>query len=210
MRHGSWLIRLAPRVAILVTAAAELVYGSLVYGAFCLIALVLTLIPALRARNVDAGIPIELELGVLWLMIADMTLGNSFGMYELNWFDKVLHLSSSALIGMVGFLAIYVLHLTHRTRFHPWLDGVAILLVTLGLGAVWEIGEYGVDQLLGRATQGAPNMNAIDDTMVDLMLDGAGGLIGAIVGPWYIRRSRESRRRVAAFGRMIEHGGDSR
>jgi len=209
MPCGSWLLRLAPRVAILVTAAAELVYGSLVYGGFCVIALVLTLIPAMRARTLDAGIPLELELGALWLMIADMTLGNWFGLYELSWYDKALHLSSSALIGMVGFLAIYVLHLTHRTRFHPWLDGVAILLVTLGLGALWEIGEYGVDQLLGRATQGAPNMNAIDDTMIDLMLDGVGGVIGAIVGPWYIKRSTESRERVAALGRLIEQGGDT-
>src|SRR5665647_2345053 len=197
MARGAWLIRIAPRVAILLTAIAELLNGSAVFGAFCLLTLGLTLVPAVMARSLDAGIPLELELAALWLMIADMTLGNWLGLYQLPWYDKALHLSSSALIGMVGFLAIYVLHLTHRTRFHPWLDGVAILLVTLGLGALWEISEYGVDQILGSATQGAPNMNALDDTMFDLMLDGIGGVIGAIIGPWYIKRSTESRARVA-------------
>ena len=128
------------------------------------------------------------------------------------WFgaDKALHFSSSSLVGVVGFLAIYVLHLTHGTRFHPWLDGVAILLVTLGIGAAWEIGEYGVDRLLGGKTQGAPNMNALDDTMVDLLLDGIGGVIGAVLGPWYIRRSASSRKRVAAFGRLVERRGIAR
>ena len=62
--------------------------------------------------------------------------------------------------------------LAERLR-HPWLDGVAVLLVTLGLGAVWEIAEYGVDQVFGRATQGAPNMNALDDTMLDLLMASA-------------------------------------
>lgn len=210
MPGGSWTLRFAPRVAILVTGSAELANGSLLFGAFCLVVLGLTLVPAVRARSLDAGIPLELELVALWFMIADMTLGNWLGLYELVWYDKVLHFSSSALVGMVGFLAIYVVHLTHRTRFHPWLDGLAIFLVTLGIGATWEIGEYGVDRLLGGATQGAPNMGALDDTMFDLMLDGIGGVIGAIVGPWYIRRSKKSRKRVAAFGRLIEQRGTAR
>ena len=209
MTARSWVIRLAPRVAILVTAVAELIQGSLLYGAFCVLALVITLIPAVRARSLDAGIPLHLELAVLWLMVSDMTVGNWLGLYQVSWYDKALHVSSSALVGMVAFLAIYVLHLTHGTRFHRWLDGVAILLVTLGLGAVWEVAEYGVDRLFGGATQGAPGMTALDDTMVDLLLDGVGGVIGAIVGPWYIRRSKESRDRVAAFGRLVEQRGDA-
>ena len=69
-----------------------------------------------------------------WLIIADVVLGNWLGLYQLTWYDKALHFSSSSLVGVVGFLAIYVLHLTHGTRFHPWLDGLAILLVTLGIG----------------------------------------------------------------------------
>ncbi len=204
MSRGRWVIRLVPRLAILATALIEIINGSYLYGAFCLLALGLTLIPAAYTRRLDAGIPLELELAALWLMIADMTLGNSLGLYELSWYDKALHFSSSALIGMVAFLAIYVLHLTHKTRFHPWIDGVAILLVTLGLGAVWELAEFGVDHLLGLATQGSPTMTALDDTMFDLLLDGLGGVVGAIVGPRYISRSRASRVQIEAFGRMIE------
>src|ERR1043165_3379346 len=104
------VVRLVPRLAILATAIAELVRGDVLYGAFCIVALVLTFVPAIRARRIDAGIPIELELVLLWFMVTDMTLGNALGLYQLTWYDKALHLSSSILIAMLGFLAIYMLH----------------------------------------------------------------------------------------------------
>jgi hypothetical protein len=198
------IARALPRAAILATAVAEIARGDVLYGAFCIVALALTLVPAIHARRINAGIPLELELVLLWFMVGDMTLGNWLGLYQLSWYDKALHLSSSVLVALVGFLAIYVLHLTHHTHFHPWLDAVAILLVTLGMGAVWELAEYGVDQLFARRTQGAPNLSAIDDTMFDLMMDGLGGIVGAVLGPIYIRHSRRSRAIVDAFARFIE------
>ncbi|HEX5059651.1 MAG TPA: hypothetical protein VFV99_09845 [Kofleriaceae bacterium] len=198
-----WVLRAMPRAAILATAVAEVITGDLLYGGFCFVALLLTLVPAIHARRIAAGVPLELELALLWLMIADMTLGNSLGLYQLHWYDKALHLSSSVLVALMGFLAIYVLHMTHQTRFHAWVDSLAILLVTLGIGALWEIAEYGVDQLFARRTQGAPNLSALDDTMFDLMLDGLGGVIGAIVGPRYISRSRRGRALVTAFAGAV-------
>lgn len=189
-----------PRAAILMTAIGELLSGDYLYGSFCLVALAITLVPAIHARRLDAGIPLSLELVLLWFMVGDMTLGNWLGMYTLTWYDKALHLSSSVLVGFIGFLAIYVLHMTGDRKFRPWLDAVAILLVTLGIGALWEIAEYAVDRLFARRTQGAPGMSPLDDTMIDLMLDGLGGVIAAVFGPRYIRSSR---RRVAEIDRLI-------
>jgi hypothetical protein len=204
-----WLARVLPRGAILITAIGELVTGDILYSVFCLIALALTLVPAIRARSMNAGIPLELELILLWLMVADMTLGNWLGLYHLVWYDKALHLSSSVLVALLGFLAIYLLHLTHHTRFHPVLDAIAILLVTLGIGALWEISEYGVDKLFGRASQGSPGLPPLDDTMFDLVLDGVGGVVGAIVGPLYIRHSRRSRAIVRSFRELLDARGGS-
>jgi hypothetical protein len=39
--------------------------------------------------------------------------------------------------------------------------------------------------------------------MWDLILDGAGGLIGGLLGPLYMTRSRESRRRVERFAQLL-------
>ncbi len=210
MERHPWVLRTVPRAAILATSIAEVARGDLLYGAFCLAALALTLVPAIHARRLDAGIPIELELVLLWILLADMMFGNGLGLYRVSWYDKALHLSSSTLIALIGFLAVYVLHVTHTTQFRFWHDGLAILLVTLGVGALWEIAEYGADQLFDRRTQGAPNLSAIDDTMFDLMMDGIGGVLGAIVGPLYIRYSRRSRAVVAAFTTIMDARTPSR
>jgi hypothetical protein len=203
-----WLIRGIPRLAILATAVGQIAAGDPYYGVFCLVALAITLIPALLARRIDAGVPVGLELALLSLMLADMTLGNWLGLYvRVPWYDKALHLSSSVLIGVIGFLVVYVFHLTGRLRFHPWLDRFAILLVTLGVGATWEIGEYGVDRLFGRATQGALHVAALDDTMMDLILDAIGGVVGAFVGAWYMGSSGSSRERVEAFAHHLARRG---
>jgi len=192
------------RVVILLTAVGSMVRGSVLYGLFCLLALGLTLVPALVARSPQARAPFELELVLLVLMVGDMTLGNLLGLYvKLPWYDKVLHLGSSTLIGLIGFLSIYVLRATGRTNLRPWIDGVLILFMTLGVGALWEISEYAVDHLFGRTTQGSPMMGPLDDTMIDLILDGVGGVVAAVLGPLYMRYSARSRQRARELVAMI-------
>ena len=192
------------RAMILLTAVGVMVRGDVLYGVFCLFALGLTLVPAILARSTRARAPFELELVLLLLMVSDMTLGNLLGLYvRLPWYDKALHLGSSTLIGLIGFLVVYVLHATGPTRFQPWLDGVAILLVTLGIGVLWEIAEYAVDRVLGRATQSAPGMAPLDDTMIDLVMDGLGGVVAAVLGPLYLRVSARSRRRAEELAALV-------
>ena len=112
-----WWISLL-RAAILLTAIAVMLRGDVLYGLFCLVALGLALVPAALARSHHARAPVELELALLLLMVTDMTLGNLLGLYlRLPWFDKVLHLGTSILIGLIAFLAVYVLHVTGRIRF---------------------------------------------------------------------------------------------
>lgn len=201
-----WEIRLAwaLRAAVLLTAIGHMLLGDVAYGAFCVAALAITMAPALLAWSSQVNLPLEIEFILLWLLVTDMTLGNLLGLYvTIPWFDKVLHLGNSVLLGLVAFLAVYVLHFTGRIRQHAVIDGLAILLVTLGLGALWEIGEYTTDVLLHRATQGSPALSPLDDTMVDLMLDGAGGILAAVLGPLYMRRSKRSRRRIETFAEAV-------
>lgn len=197
---------LALRAVILLTAGAVIVQGDVLYGLFCILALGLTLVPAAIARSATGRSPLGLEIVLLLMMVGDMTLGNLLGLYvRLPWYDKVLHLGGSILIGWIGFLAVYVLHVSGRTLFRPWLAGLAILLVTLGVGALWEIAEYVVDLLTGRSTQGSPGMTAVDDTMVDLILDGLGGIVAALLGPLYIAHSTRSRARVREVADLVAH-----
>lgn len=73
----------------------------------------------------------------------------------------------------------------------------------LGIGALWEIAEYLTDLVFREGAQGSPGMAPLDDTMWDLILDGSGGLLGALLGSPYRRWSRRSACRIQAFAEVV-------
>lgn len=162
-------------------------------------------LPSLLARSSRVNIPVEIELVALWWVITDMTLGRLVDLYETSlWYDKALHFSNSILLGFLGFLIVYALRFTGKMKAPLWVTGLFILLLTMGIGAFWEIVEYLADLAFHQGAQGSPWQNALDDTMWDLMLDGLGGLLGALLGPVYIRFSKRSCCRVEAFAQLME------
>ncbi len=195
----AWILR----AAIGMTAVIHAMRGNYLFLSLCVAALVVVVIPAVILRTNKVNIPVELELVLLWWLVSDMTLGRLAFLYDSSiWFDKALHLGNSFLLAMLAFLASYVLHLTGRLRAPAVILGILIVLVTLGLGAIWELAEYFSDLQFGLGAQGSPLLEPLDDTMWDLMLDGFGGVLGGILGPIYIRYSRRSRARLRSFATL--------
>ena len=202
MSAARWEIRLAwlLRALILLTAVVHAARGALLYALLCLAAIALVVIPAWIARSSAANLPVEIELVLLWWLVSDMTLGRLAALYDTSaWFDKAVHLGNSVLVGMLGFLAVYVLHFTGVFPARKIVTGVIIVVLTLGIGAFWEILEYIADVFFAKGAQGSPSLAPLDDTMWDLILDGVGGVIGGVLGPIYMRHSRRSRGRMRAF-----------
>lgn len=197
-----WEIRLAwlLRAVLGVTVVLLVFQGTWLYAAACVVSILVVALPAAVARTSKANLPVELELILLWFLISDNTLGRLIALYDTtSWFDKALHFGNSLGIGFAGFLVVYVLLFTQRLRLSPLSNAFLILLMTLGIGALWEILEYLLDLMLSHGAQGSPGMTPLDDTMWDLILDGAGGAVGAVLGPLYIERSSRSRCRFSAF-----------
>lgn len=197
--RGAITVAWVLRSVVLLTAIFHALGGEVLYLLICLVAIALLLTPAILARTSRANMPIELEILVLWWLVGDMTLGRAARLYEFSlWYDKVLHFGNSILVGLLAFLLVYILHMVCCLSGPAWIKGAMILLLTLGVGAGWEIVEYLADLAFARGAQGSPLMNPLDDTMWDLMLDGAGGVVGALLGPLYMRTKRSSTR-IQAF-----------
>ena len=49
---------------------------------------------------------------------------------------------------------------------------------------MWEIIEYFIDMTLGTNMQ----VNSLDDTMIDLMVNSLGGLIASLIGYLYVKK----------------------
>jgi len=203
---GKWESRLAWlfRLSILGTAIVHLLEGAILYAILCAVVILALMAPPLLAGTKRANFPIEIELAALWGAVSDMTLGRLAGLYDgTAWFDKALHFGNSFLIGVLAFLIICALHCSGRLRTSYLANVLIIALLALGIGALWEIVEYAADLYFNRGAQGSPVMAALDDTMWDLILDGAGGAIGGIVGSAYLRFSRRTSRQMKAFARMV-------
>ena len=200
-----WILR----AVVVATALVLFATGDIPYAVFGVAATALAFVPAMLARSHRARIPTAIELSLLWLILTDLTIGRLGGVYELlPWYDKALHFSDAFLVAMIAFVVVYLLHFIGHSRRHPWVDAVVILLLTLGLGAAWEVGEYLVDRFLSRVTQGSPQMAPLDDTMWDLFCDGIGGLVAAIAGTIYMRHSKRSRLCVLAFAELMKTKGE--
>ncbi|HEX5061208.1 MAG TPA: hypothetical protein VFV99_17700 [Kofleriaceae bacterium] len=194
------------RIALLATCIALFAEQEWATAVTCFVAIALVVTPTIISRTGHFIWPIEVELALLVLVTAHMSLGYLFGLYlRVDVFDKVLHLVDSLLIGFVAFLAVYLAHFIRGDRSHHWLDAIFIFLITLGLGALWEICEFASDQLFGTYAQGSPTMPPLLDTMWDLILDGTGGVLAAVLGPIYMKHSRRSRVRVRTFAERVEH-----
>lgn len=197
-----WEIRIAwtLRVVLVCTVVLFVYQRAWLFAIVCITSIIVVALPACLARTNRANLPVEIELMLLWFLVGDNTLGRLVALYDTTaWFDKVLHFGNSLGIGFMGFLVVYVLQYIGRLRPSPVFNAVLILFVSLGIGALWEIVEYVSDLWLHQGAQGSPVMTPLDDTMWDLILDGAGGLVGAVLGPIYIERSNRSRCRFSAF-----------
>jgi hypothetical protein len=192
----AWTLRLV----IFITGLYHLWTGEWLYVLYCAAGIGITVSVSLHSHSFRAILPIELELVLLWWLIGDMTLGRVYGLYGTSgWFDKGLHLINPLMLSWLAFLALYALHATGRLLVSTGLLVGATIMLTLGIGALWEIGEYLSDLAFGLGAQGSPVMDPLDDTMVDLMFDAAGGAIGGIAGSLYARFSNRSRCRIQAI-----------
>ena len=199
----AWLFRLL----IVATGAVHVLQGKYTYALLCVAVIALLVAPPLLARTSRANMPVEVELASLWAAVSHTTLGRMAGLYVgTAWFDKVLHFGNSMLIGLLAFLIVYALQFTGRLRTSAVVNGLVILLLSLGIGAVWEIAEYVADLAFQEGAQGSPTMGGLDDTMWDLILDGSGGLLGGILGSFYLHWSKRSARRIKAFANLVPAG----
>jgi hypothetical protein len=205
---------------IVATAIAQFARGSWLFGLGALATIALVSLPAYLNRENKHPFPVEIEILLSVILVAHLTLGLALDLYnEFDHFDKVLHAGTSVIIGLMAFLIAYALYFTGRLDATLTIIIPVILLLALGIGAFWEILEYGSDQLLYERVgsiqkqQGSPTLEPLDDTMIDLIANFAGGAFGAIVGGLYIRYSRRSQSRrfvevMKALGEASDEDGE--
>ncbi len=148
------------------------------------LALILTYAPNMAARHYKIELPVELEFIIVVFIYLSLFLGEVSLFYErFWWWDVLLHGTASLVLGMVGFMIMYVLYKGKKIRASIFLVSLMGFCFAVAMGALWEIFEFAVDNFLGMNMQ----KSGLVDTMWDLIVDALGALIVSVAGFFYLK-----------------------
>jgi len=155
------------------------------------------LAPLLAGHRFQIHVPSEFQILAIVFVFASLFLGEVRGYYHrLWWWDIALHTSSGLLLGIFGFLLVYVLNENRRAPLHMQPRFVALFACcfAIAVGAVWEIFEFSMDRLVGTQMQKpmAGDPSGLTDTMWDLVVDSLGAIVISLLGWWYMVRDERS------------------
>lgn len=114
-------------------------------------------------------------------IILALVIGCLWGVYDMtSVYDKVVHFASGILLAMLGY---NLLTESKGNKLSPVWAFILALSFAMLLGGLWEICEFCFDTFLGENTQhwmGFEGRDVLMDTMIDIICDFAGGIIGGI------------------------------
>lgn len=185
-------------VSIMAVELAVVAMEGQRFTAFLVLAIMaIVLAPVVLARRVPVVIPAEFQLLAVIFVFAALFLGEIRDYYaRIWWWDIGLHASSGLLLGILGFLLVYVLNENERIDLHlrPRFVAAFAFLFAVSIGAAWEVFEFGMDQIFGTNMQKPmfDDPSGLTDTMVDLIVDMAGAFIISVFGWAYMKQQKQS------------------
>ena len=176
------------RVSVAVVIVVFLFNREWTLGLTTGLVLVLMLIPALLRGYYKLFLPFELDMGIVSFIFGTIFLGYIADFYNrVPLWDKFLHFQSGLLLGLTGYVLIYILneHKKIKLNLSPGFISFFAVVFSMAIGVVWEIMEFVTDILMQDSYwQGVTAV----DTMGDLIADTVGALIFSIIGYLWMRR----------------------
>ena len=193
-------ISLLLKIILAVGAVLEAIQGNWLNAVATTGVIIVAFLPMLVGYRFHVRIPAEFELLAVIFVYASLYLGELQGYYlKYWWWDILLHTGSGLILGIFGFLLVYVMNEHEDLEMHmkPSFVSLFAFMFALGMGSIWEMFEFVLDQFLGMDTQGGSQV----DTMSDLIVDGIGAFIISILGYSYLRTTKTD----SFLERWIQH-----
>ena len=105
----------------------------------------LTFLPKIIRHKLQVRLPIEFDFIAIVFIFMAIFLGEVHGYYtRFWWWDLLLHSSSGFLLGIAGFVLVYVLNEEKKMvqRMKPGFIALFGFTFAVMLGALWEIFEF--------------------------------------------------------------------
>jgi len=155
------------------------------------------LLPIFLKSRLPMQVPHEVQILAIGFVFATLFLGEIRDYYvRFWWWDLLLHGTAGFLMGILGFMIVYVLNENERVDMHmrPSFLALFAFCFSQAIGAIWEIFEFAMDNFFG-LTMPKPMLgvaSGLTDTMWDLIVNAIGAAIVSLAGWRYLRRVRTS------------------
>jgi hypothetical protein len=159
-------------------------WSSAFYVAFIFM---LMLTPSILKNRYKIFLPFELEVAIVAFIFLSVFLGDFNSFYErFPLWDGALHFQSGLLLGVLGFVMIYILNQNQKARLNLNPGFISFFAVNFSVffGVIWEIFEFIMDSGFGFTMQ----ESGLADTMGDLIVNLIGALIVAVMGYFWMKR----------------------
>ncbi len=167
-------------------------------SAFLILAIaLLILFVTVFSDRLAVQLPEEFQVIALTFVFAALFLGEVRSYFDrIWWWDIALHSTSGLLLGILGFLLVYVLNesksiaLTMTPRFVAFFA----FIFAVAVGGLWGIFEFSMDATFGTRMQKAmfDDPSGLTDTMWDMIVNTIGAACISTLGWWYMENDRRS------------------
>ena len=161
----------------------------------CILALIVSLVPAILKRNYQITLPLVLEIFITIALILHVG-GGLLGAYGIAHYDTLTHFVSSLLVAFLAFVIIFILdEYWDGLKMDKYAMAFVVVLTTIAMGVIWEFNEWITDIVFGTHEQWG-----YIDTLKDLVIDTLAGMLMAAIGVSMIKRG--------SFDEMTEDFGE--
>ncbi len=144
------------RAIVLASLVMALVRRDYESTFFCLLTLVLFLLPSFAEVSFRIDLPTALEVIILLFIFAAEILGELQAYYvRFAYWDTMLHTVNGFLCAAIGFSLIDIMNRSERfsLKLSPLYLAVGAFCFSMTVGVLWEFFEFGMDMLTGSDMQ---------------------------------------------------------
>ena len=173
----------------------------------CLLGTVVMMLPSILEKHFKIVVPTAIVILYFVFLYCAIYLGEMHDFYYIipHW-DTILHAFSGAMLGALGFILVDILNKDQHIRvsLSPFFVAVFAFCFALAVGSLWEIYEFTFDAVLGLNMQkhtteagvALVGVQALSDTMKDIIVDALAALCVAIFGFMTERKNRDNSQEV--------------
>lgn len=178
------------RLVVVLAALGFTVEGAWIDAVLTASIFVLMLLPDFLKNRYKIQTPLELDLAITAFIFLGPFLGSFSDFYEkFSWWDTLLHFQSGLLLGIIGFLLVYILNAskTDKITMSPVFVAFFSFTFSVAIAGLWEIYEFLGDLWFGFNMQ----RGSLIDTMEDIIVNVIGALIVSILGFLWMKRRKK-------------------